>query len=368
MKRTKIISEITCYLSGFVMVIYCCMLVAEGNAVKGGIAEAVSRCVNIIIPSLFAFMAVSSLLINSGLYRYVSKPLAPFSKYLLGIPPELFFVFLMGNISGYPMGIKMLSDMVKEGRISQRTAEITAVSCCGGGPAFFTGTIGLAVFGSTRIGLIIFLSSLSANFIMAFITGHIFRPSALKSENKIRFTSQVFTDSVLSAGKSLFTICLMIVFFSTCMTFADITGVFSMVKKVTGCSDNILALVKSVVEITSVTQLDGNSYGLLPAVSAVCSFGGICVMVQITAVCKGSFSLRYFFLTRPLNALMSALICFLLKSVMLPDYVPASVVSCDVLVNFNNFMPSFCLIMMILLLNLKKRIVFSKGLCYNKKQ
>lgn len=363
----KIFAEICMYMLAALIMIYCCMLVEKGEVVKGGIVQAVSRCVNVIVPSLFAFMAVSSVIVNSGLYYYISRPFYFLSKYVMGIPPQLFFVFLLGNIAGYPMGIKLLTDMVKRRQISRRTAEIMSISCCGGGPAFFSGTVGLAIFGSVRVGIIIFISSAAANFIMAVFTGHIFKPQADRCDKKIYLTSQIFTNSIISAGKSLFTVCIMILFFSTIMSALDIVGFFGFIQEVTGCSDNGTVLLKSALEISSITQISGQPYGLLPFFAGVCSFGGVCVIIQIFALCGGEFRLKYFLLTRPVNVGLSVLICAVLEKFMLPNSVAAISEGVKVFVNFNNFIPSICLILMILLLNLKKRLVFSNGMCYNEK-
>lgn len=108
----------------------------RGEGVKLGISEAVDRCMNIIIPSLFVFMALSQILVSSGLYYCVSMPFYPISRFIMGIPPQLFFVFLLGNTAGYPVGVKLLSDLCQRKIISQRTAKIMSCFCCCGGLLF----------------------------------------------------------------------------------------------------------------------------------------------------------------------------------------------------------------------------------------
>ena len=91
----------------------------------------------------------------------------------------MFFIFILGNISGYPIGIKLLSDMVKEEKIPPRTAEIMSCYCYAGGPAFLTGAVGLAVFGSKKVGLLMFLSILTANFLVGMVMNRIFKLKCL---------------------------------------------------------------------------------------------------------------------------------------------------------------------------------------------
>ena len=147
----RLAKELCIYILAGVIIWFCIITISGGESVKLGISEAVDRCMNIIIPSLFVFMALSQILVSSGLYYCVSMPFYPISRFIMGIPPQLFFVFLLGNTAGYPVGVKLLSDLCQRKIISQRTAKIMSCFCCCGGPAFYSGTVGLAVFGHASL-------------------------------------------------------------------------------------------------------------------------------------------------------------------------------------------------------------------------
>ena len=153
----RLAKELCVYILAGVVIWFCIITISGGESVKLGISEAVDRCMNIIIPSLFVFMALSQILVSSGLYYCVSMPFYPISRFIMGIPPQLFFVFLLGNTAGYPVGVKLLSDLCQRKIISQRTAKIMSCFCCCGGPAFYSGTVGLAVFGCTGAGIAVFI-------------------------------------------------------------------------------------------------------------------------------------------------------------------------------------------------------------------
>ena len=167
----RLAKELCVYILAGVVIWFCIITISGGEGVKLGISEAVDRCMNIIIPSLFVFMALSQILVSSGLYYCVSMPFYPISRFIIGIPPQLFFVFLLGNTAGYPVGVKLLSDLCQRKIISQRTAKIMSCFCCCGGPAFYSGTVGLAVFGCTGAGIAVFVSILAANFLTALVLG-----------------------------------------------------------------------------------------------------------------------------------------------------------------------------------------------------
>lgn len=68
------------------------------------------------------------------------------------------------------------------------------------------------------------------------------------------------------------------------MSSLEYCGVFSFLKNTFSLSENGLVLVKSCLEITSLAELSGSPFYLLPFIAAVCSFGGLCVMIQIAAL------------------------------------------------------------------------------------
>lgn len=357
----KILKEVFLYITAGFIIWYCCILIINGVSIKEGITEAIERCLNVIIPSLFAFMAMSEIITESGLYSKISAPFALVSKYILKIPPQLFFIFLLGNIAGYPVGIKLLSSMTQKKQISKRTAEIMSCFCYCGGPAFYSGTIGIAVFGNTRAGIIIFLSIVITNLLMSAVLCRIFKIEENSFKKEISISPQLFTDSIISAGKSLFTICILVVFFSTVMSAAEHYRIFEILQSL-GFSENAVTLFKSLLEITAISELSGQPFGLLPMAAAVCSFGGICVIIQVIALNKKAFPLKMFMASRLVSALLSAVFCNILSEFILPDSIPAAAITKSCFVKTDNFIPSICLILMILLLMMKKRLAFSKKL------
>ncbi len=342
------------YLLGVAAFCYCIALIVNAKAVSEGIIDSIVRCINIIIPSLFAFMAVSGIIIKSRLYYYISRPFHFISKYVLRLPDNLFFIFILGNVCGYPIGIKLLSEMVKEGRISAKNAEIMSCYCYAGGPAFLTGAVGLAVFGNKKIGLLIFASVLISNILMAVILNRIYKINGNDTGENLNLSPEVIINSAVDAGKSLFVMCILIVLFSTVMSVMESCNVFDFIAGKFNISYNGLVLIKAFFEISSVTQLSGAPYRFLPLITSLCGFGGLCVMLQIPAVNANMFSLKKFFLSRILFFAIQYIVSSMVFMLFSSKYVPASSQNTQIIVDFNNFVPSICLIMMIFLLVLRK--------------
>lgn len=143
------------------------------------------------------------------------------------------------------------------------------------------------------------------------------------------------------------------------MSSLEYCGAFSFLKSAFSLSENELVLVKSCLEITSLTELSGSPFYLLPFIAAVCSFWwSVCDYTNICTWC--GFLPCAVFISRLTSAFWSAVICRFIYPFFIPDSVLTAVTNNVKFVKVNNFVPSFCLIMMILLLTLKKRLAFSK--------
>ncbi|MBQ1433045.1 MAG: nucleoside recognition protein [Ruminococcus sp.] len=331
--------------------------------IASAVHDALLRCLNVLIPSLFAFIAVSSMLVSCGGIELLSLPLRPVSRFIFRMPDKLFSVMLISMFAGYPVGIRLLSDLLENGDIDERTAERAAVFCYCGGPSFYSGAIGASVFGDRRAGTLIFLSVLIPNIILAVLLCRTSELSCKTSPSQVRNDS-ILISGVTSAGRSMAAICITVVFFSAMLELLRACGVFELLQRIFALSDNTMTIVSSFIEITALTELKGASFDLLPAVCASCSFGGVCIIIQLFAIKSPKLSLYRFLELRPLAALMSAFVCAILR----PHFLTGAVQTMSVgktLCNVNNLGASICLILMIFLLNLKKSLVISERVCYN---
>lgn len=335
------------------------MLIRYSPAVARSVQISSEICLNIIIPSLFAFTAVSMMIVKSNAIRYISLPLHPLSKYLFHMPDELFSVFIISCIAGYPVGIKLLSEILDNGRIDKRTAENMSVVCFCGGPAFYSGSIGLAVFGSTKTGMLIFASVAGANLISAIIIGHLTKPEIHSSKGADSFDTADLCSCITLAGRTMISICTMIVFFSSLIAILEECGIICSISELFGLTLNGSTAIKGLLEISCITKLRDHPYELLPEICAICSFGGLCIIAQLYSIKSKDLSMKKFLLSRPLVCALSAIICITLRPYFMNEAVSDTFNNIK-LCNINNFVPSLCLILMIFLLNLKKTLVFSK--------
>lgn len=277
------------------------LLLVDPQAVSGAVKIAAESCLEVIVPSLFAFSVLAVYLQQSGLYRTALKPLTfPLSK-LLRMDEELCAVYVLANIGGYPVGAKLLSELVWQGRLSPRDAGRMMCFCFGSGPGFMVGIVGMNVFGSAGAGLVLFAAGIASSLLTAAFVRTRGEITLQKAESGVRLTGDVFIDSVSGAARVMFTVCAMITGFAAVSALLEKTGVFALFESVFGSAEIFPALL----EVTRIRNFAAAEFAL-PSCAALLGFGGVCVLMQ-TAAIAGNVPLRGFLMSRVPAAFLSAL-------------------------------------------------------------
>lgn len=293
------------------------------DIINNYIYNAVERCLKIIIPSLYAMMVIAPLMIRSGIIDGISRFTGKAGKFLFGMDNIVFPVFVFSMIAGYPTGVKMLSSAYEKGLIDKRRAEIFSGVCFGAGTAFISGCVTGQLYGNKSAGNLILISTISADIIFAFMISFFMQKKCiLKSrKNEIKITSGMLTECVADGGNSIINICFMVMIFAVITAILDYTGIISAAGKIISEITNISIedseqIIRALTDITAVSGFSHGNYELLPYISALISFGGICVIFQISAV-SGGLSLKPLIIERLAISVMSFIICRILAPVML---------------------------------------------------
>lgn len=283
-------------------------ILSNPEIVSNAVSGAVKSCLEVIVPSLFAFTVLAVFLRDSGLYRIVLKPLSfPLSR-ILRMDEEICAYIILGNIGGYPVGAKILASALDENRLSAQDAGRLLCCCFGSGPSFVIGIAGTRVFGSAAIGAAIFGACFLSSLIMAALMrgrGKI----VLLGENKpCAPSAECFIGAVTSAARVMLTVCSMITAFSVIKAIFENIGLFRLSERLlerSGASADAGAILPALLEVSAVGELSGKGTLSASLCAGLLSFGGLCVLLQIAAL-SGKIPLKRFLLTRPLAALISA--------------------------------------------------------------
>ncbi|MGN1373605.1 MAG: hypothetical protein ACI4VK_06150 [Candidatus Coproplasma sp.] len=111
-----------------------------------------------VLPSLFPFMVVCSLLSGLGAINAISAPFASGCK-KLKINPAALPLFLLSAVSGYPAGSRLVSEYYSSGKLSANEAKNLACACSICSPTFALGTVGYKAFGGGYYGVKLLFSA-----------------------------------------------------------------------------------------------------------------------------------------------------------------------------------------------------------------
>lgn len=274
------------------------------------VRSSVDGCLEVVIPALFAFTVLAVYLQRSGIYRVALKPLTvPLSR-LLRLPEELCAVFLLSNIGGYPVGSKLLTGLVRSGRLSRKDASRLLCCCYGSGPSFVIGTAGMQVFGSAAAGGIIFGACVLSSMVIAVAVCRFGEPVELSGgESSFDLGTECFISSVDIGARVMYTVCIMSVAFSAVTAMLDsvgITGAAAGLLGKLGLGGNSDRLIPALLEVTQVRRFIPEG-AVAPLCAAALSFGGVCVLMQVAALTSGELSLKPLLISRLPAGLMSAI-------------------------------------------------------------
>lgn len=306
------------YVGIALAILYAFLLIVFVEDVCAAVMNSVKVCLEVMIPSLYAFMVISGFIVSSNIYVLLSRPFGLIARYVFRIPEEYFSVFLIGSVGGYPVGARLLADMTSEGKITKADGEHMLSYCYLAGPAFICGIAGVKLFSSVKVGMMIFSAVIGANIIIGFVTG-LGRKVPPKSGKKpaLDVSFDCLLKSIYSGAKGMFSICAIIVFFSSIICILDRLGAVNYFAKIVskisglGFSDSTAA-VKSVIEISNISGLTQNNYSLIPLAAALLSFGGICVLIQTAGFVRNKLSTKRFYFNRIIATIISYFLCKML--------------------------------------------------------
>ena len=325
------------------------------DAMRSGL----SLCGNVLLPSLFPFFVLSSLVVELGMARYLGKLLEPVMRPLFRLGGSCACALALGFVGGYPVGAKTTLELYQAGNCSRTEAQRLLSFCNNSGPAYVLGVVGAGVFNSSAIGFFLYLTHLLA----AVLVGILFRfyrsdqpPSTSKSTWTIQTTSAslAFTRSVTGALSSCLNICAFVLFFTVILRCLALSGWMDLLSTLLctlfgwagltplRASPLLTGLLEVSTGVSALTST-GDVYSGVVIAALLLGWGGVCVHCQVLSLLSGSdLSPRTYFAGKFFHALLSALLSALfLSRLPLPEtaasclFPPEPVISAD----FSPFLP-----------------------------
>lgn len=323
----------------FLAFTFCLLIFSKSNlpAVKSGLA----LWANSVVPSLFPFFVATELLMHTNIITLLGHLLNRFMKPLFNIRGEGSFAFIMGIISGYPVGAKIASNFRQNNICSKEECERLLSFTNNSGPLFIIGTVGILMFKNTTIGILLLITHLLACMTVGIIfrfwkkdktTFHNNTTSSFTSSKKTASFSnlgEILAESITSSISTILLIGGFVVIFSSILSILKASGLldnFSILfhpvfqflnidtSFIQGILTGILEITNGINTISSIA-CKKLSFNLI-FTAFLLGFGGISVLLQVWSITsKTDLSIKPYVYGKLLHGLLAAFYTYLLMNI-----------------------------------------------------
>lgn len=318
----------------FVVFTICLVIFSKQNlqATKSGLL----LWANSVVPALLPFFIATELLSHTNIVSKIGKLLNKFMRPVFNVPGIGAFAFIMGIISGYPVGAKIVTKFRNDGLCTKAEAERLLAFTNNSGPLFILGTVGISMFGNSEIGILLFITHL----LSCLCVGFVFRfwkygdkekvhsskqNSSSKQEVSFSNLGEVLANSIVNSVNTIIMIGGFVIIFSVIISILNNLGFFdactyilSPLFKTLGISGEFITpIISGICELT-------NGLNLVCAVSSkaisnniiitafLLGFGGISVLLQVLSITsKSDISIKSYFYGKLLQGTIAAILTYI---------------------------------------------------------
>ncbi len=295
-----------------VLVFLVCLLILNPEKSVIYAQNGIKLCREIIIPSLFPFFVCSGLLIYSGFCEVLSKLFKPVMKPLFNINPTGAAAFILGIISGYPLGAVTTCQLYNSLYVSKSEAERLLAFCNNSGPLFILGAVGVSMYHSPKAGVILYcahiLGAITVGIIFRFYKSSSYNAPQTQVSTEQRTIPEIFSLVLTNSIQSILTVC-------GCVIFCSVMA--NLIMDMLSVNETFKIILSSSLEFVSglskISYLDMSLYSKLLMSAGVCAFAGVSVHMQVMGVAaKNGLSLKPYIVGKFLHAVFAVIYTYIL--------------------------------------------------------
>ncbi len=283
--------------------------------------KAMVLCESTVIPSLFPFFVCSGILVQLGAAALLGKLLSRIMTPVFRLSGSSSLALIMGLISGYPVGAKCVSELVREGNCHKSEGEKLLAFCNNSGPLFILGAVGSGMLGSASSGVVLyishFLSSITIALLFRNIKCRITTSDNIAASHHNKSFGEILTESIKNAADSVFTISGFVIIFNILLSSADHFGIIDKLSTL-GMDKNICRVfMYGIFEPTNgclaASEAIVHPIALYLILSSIIGWSGISVHLQVLGIIKkANLSPKYYFIGKLLMTVISPVYTYLI--------------------------------------------------------
>ena len=297
---------------------------------------------NNVVPALLPFFIATELLSYTDVSQKASILFSNLMRPLFNVPGNGAYAFVLGLISGYPVGAKIVTSFRNSNLCSKDEGERMLCFTNNSGPLFIIGTVGITLFRNTTIGILLLVTHILSSITVGIILGLLSRIHSKNDQNinqyiyssesskncSISNLGEIMSNSILNSIKTILLIGGFIVLFSVIISILNSSNLINILScafkplfNTLGISSNFISpLLTGLVELTNGVSLISNVPCKILTINIVmCAFllgfGGLSVLLQVLSiVSKSDLSIKKYIFAKFLQGIIAALYTYILIS------------------------------------------------------
>ena len=289
------------------------LMLRRADVATNCMRQGLSLCATTLLPSLFPFLAISELLVTSGMIAWIARPLErPLGK-LLGLSRAGCSAMVLGLICGFPVGARCAILSYQKEMLTRDECEHVLACASIPSSAFLISTVGTTLWKNTSFGAFLYLCAV-ISAILSGILLYVLQKQDKNAEwntskstsSKIHFEAGMLTSAIKNATLNTLLICAYVVFFST------LTGTVEIVLARFSASEITHAILSATLElsggVSAASSLENHQLAAI-LTGATVGWSGISVHCQMLSLCDGTdLSIRPYLKAKAVQAVICAIV------------------------------------------------------------
>ena len=276
-----------------------------------------------VVPALFPFFVLTNLLSKTKVVDIFGKLFNKLMKPLFNVPGIGGFAFVMGLISGYPVGAKVVSNFREQNLVTKDEGERLLAFTNNSGPLFILSSVGIGLFGDTKTGILLLCTHILSCITVGIILGKFSRKT--DKEFTLKNLGEILANSINNSISTIFLIGGFVVIFSVIISTLNETHMLDLLsnllkpilKIINIDIDFTKPLLSGIIELTNgVKQVSSIHIKAISQNVIICAFllgfGGFSVLLQVfSIVSKTDLSIKKYIIGKFMQGVFASFYTFL---------------------------------------------------------
>ena len=292
------------------------VLITSFETISVSVKQSIDLSIKVVLPALFPFFVISDLFL-SFISINENNIFCRIYKKLFKMPASTIPVFIIGLISGYPVGALSTYEIYRDGIISKSQAERLVCYVNNSGPLFIICSVGCGMLKNIKIGIMLYI----LHIFISLCTGIVLGIGKKTQAGQISQRKKEYNFS-LSIEKS-FMQCIKIIGFVIFFGIITDTLLLYFERYISIWMPDercklIYSVIFSIIEITNGINYASKNIDITSAViitAFALSWSGLSVYLQTISVTKNCISLKKYLYSKFISGCVSCYFCFIILKI-----------------------------------------------------